>query len=399
MLKIGLIKEGKIPADNRVAFTPKQCRMLKEQKGLNVVVESSDIRCFTDDEYRQEGIEVVTDISDCDILFGIKEVPAENLIAHKIYFFFSHTRKMQPYNQKMFRSVIDKKITLIDYENLEHEDGTRLLGFGFFAGVVGAHNGMLAYGNRTRKFKMERIYNHFDFQELSGSYFDLKLPNLRIVVTGSGRVAHGILKVMALMGMREVEPEDFLSNAFSYPVYTNLKGVDLYENIITGGYDREEFHERPEKYRSLFRQYLKCTDILLNGVYWENSMPRLFEMEDLDSYDFNLQTISDVTDDKHGSIPCNLGDVTIEEMVYGVSRKTGEKTEPYLPGSVDVLAVGNLPNELPRDASRYFGEQLIKYIMDDLQTGSPVLEGATMTKEGVITERFSYLKEYAEGLV
>lgn len=396
MLKIGLIKEGKIPADNRVAFTPKQCKVLKEQKGMEVVVESSDIRCFSDDEYRAEGIEVVTDLSDCDILFGIKEVPASKLIPDKTYFFFSHTKKMQPYNQEMFKAILDKQITLVDYENLEHEDGTRLLGFGFFAGVVGAHNGMMAYGNRTRKFSLKRIYKHFDFQELSGSYFGLKLPNVRIVVTGSGRVAHGILKVMALMGMREVEPDDFLANAFSYPVYTNLKGADLYENVINGGYDRDEFHEHPEKYRSIFKQYLKCTDILMNGIYWDSKVPRLFEMKDMDEHDFNLQTISDITDDKHGSVPCNLGDVTIEEMVYGVSKKTGERTEPYLPGSVDVLAVGNLPNELPRDASRYFGEQLMKYIVDDLEDGSPVINHATMARQGQLTKRFAYLKEYAE---
>lgn len=395
-MKIGLIKEGKTPADNRVAFTPEQCKILIE-KGFEVKVESSKIRCFSDDEYRAQGIEVTDDISDCDVLFGIKEVPIDMLVPGKHYFFFSHTKKMQPDNRDLFRAILKNRITLTDYENLEHEDGARLLGFGFFAGVVGAHNGMLAYGRRTRKFNLDRIYKTLDFEQLVTSYFGLKLPPVRVVVTGSGRVAHGILEVMTLMGLREVEPEHFLSDAFPYPVYTNLKGNQLYVNKETGGYTRTEFHQHPKLYKSLFTEYLKCTDILLNGVFWQEDIPRLFELEDMQAHDFNIQTISDITDDKHGSVPCNLGDVTIEEMVYGVDKETAKRTKPYLPGSVDVIAVGNLPNELPRDASHYFGEQLIKYIVDDLREGSHVLEHATMARAGELTERFEYLKEYAFG--
>lgn len=393
-MKFGLIKEGKIPTDNRVAFTPLQCKWLKENKNIAVVVEPSSGRCFSDKEYEKQGIEVSNDLSECDVLFGIKEIPISMLLPGKTYFFFSHTKKLQPYNQELFRTLIKKRITLIDYENLEHEDGTRLIGFGFFAGIVGAHNGMLAFGNRTRKFHLERIYQNYDFQELVGTYFGLKLPNIRIVVTGSGRVAHGILEIMNLMGMHQVEPDEYLNEEFSYPVYVNLKGDQLYKNISTGNYDRDEFHKHPELYKSLFRQYLKSTDILLNGVYWTRDMPPLFEIADMDEHDFRLQTISDITDDMHGSVPCNLGDVTMEEMVYGVDKKTATRTAPYLPGSVDLLAVGNLPNELPKDASRYFGEQLIKYVVDDLESGSEVLDKATMVKAGEITPRFEYMKKY-----
>lgn len=395
-MKIGLIKEGKIPHDNRVAFTPAQCRFLSEQKGIEVVVETSDIRCFKDQEYADAGIRVVSDLSDCDILFGIKEVPVPMLIPEKTYFFFSHTKKLQPYNQALFQAVIEKKITLIDYENLEHENGTRLLGFGYFAGIVGAHNGILAYGRRTRKYHLDRIYEKFDYRELISSYFGLKLPNIRVVVTGSGRVAHGILEIMNLMGMHEVEPDKYLEDSFPYPVYTNLNGADLFKNIRSGKYNREEFHEHPERYQSLFGKYLDCTDILLNGIFWKQGMPRLFEKEDIAAYNFKIETISDITDDKFGSVPCNLGDVTIEEMVYGVDKMSEEKTEPYLPGSVDILAVGNLPNELPRDASHYFGEQLIKFIVDDLENGSATLDKATMTKNGCITPLFSYMSEYGK---
>lgn len=394
-MKFGIIKEGKVPQDNRVAFTPKQCKWLQQNKGITVLVQSSAHRCFTDEEYRQEGIEVVADVSSCDVLFGIKEIPVDMLIPEKTYFFFSHTRKMQPYNQKMMRDIVSKKITLVDYECLEHADGARVLGFGFFAGVVGAHNGMWAYGNRTGEYRLERIYEKYDFESLTGSYFGLRLPNVKVVVTGSGRVAHGILEVMTLMGMHQVEPDEFLSEEFSYPVYVNLKGAELYRHKSGEKYDREKFHEHPEEYDCLFRDYLSATDILLNGVYWDEGVPRLFELEDMKRDDFRIKTISDITDDYHGSVPCNLGDGTIQSPIYGVDRMTSAKTAPYLNSSVDIVAVGNLPNELPKDASRYFGEQLIKYVVDNLGTDSPLIHNATITRGGALTDRFSYLKEYA----
>lgn len=394
-MKIGLIKEGKIPPDNRVAFTPQQCKWLQQKRNFDIKVESSDIRCFSDDAYRAEGITVSDDLSDREILFGIKEVPVEMLMPHKQYFFFSHTKKLQPYNQQLMRAIIKKGITLIDYESLEHEDGTRLLGFGFFAGVVGAHNGMLAFGHRTGAFQLERVYKQEGFEKLVSSYFGLRLPAIKIAVTGSGRVAHGILKVMDLMGIHEVEPDEFLSQKFTYPVYTNLKGEDLYIEKKTGKYSRETFHQHPENYECLFSNYLADTDILLNGVYWQKGVPQLFSMKDMRNKNFRIQTISDVSDDKFGSVPCNLGDVSIEEMVYGVDKQTGERTAPYLNSSVDVIAVGNLPNELPKDASKYFGEQLIKYIVDDLGSGSEILRKATIAGEGKLMPAFDYMKAYA----
>ena len=396
MVTIGLIKEGKIPADNRVALTPAQCRWIQQNKSISVVVQRSPTRCYTDDEYIKAGIEVKDDVDECDILFGIKEVPVDMLIAGKTYFFFSHTRKLQSYNQNLLQAIIKKEITLIDYECLEHEDGTRLIGFGFFAGVVGAHNGMMAYGNRTGAFSLNRVYKKKNFQELIHTYFGLKLPNIKVAVTGSGRVAHGILEIMNLMEIHETDPDEFKSTEFTYPVYVHLKGADLYVNKLTGTYTRKEFHEHPEYYRCLFSNYIADTDILLNGVYWYDKVPRLFEMDDMKKPDFRIQTIADISDDKLGSVPCNLGENTMEDPVYGVDKISGARTAPYLHGSVDVMAVGNLPNELPRDASRYFGEQLIKFILDDLISGgSKIIEDATITNCGKLTDNFSYMKAYA----
>lgn len=399
MIKIGLIREGKIPSDNRVALTPAQCKWIhKNSSTIQIVAQSSPGRCFSDREYQVAGVEVKDDISDCAILLGIKEVPAAELIEGKTYLFFSHTKKKQPHNQSLLRAILDKRINLIDYECLEHEDGQRIIGFGFFAGVVGAHNGMMAYGNRTGIYSLDRVYKQRSFRELIHNYFGLKLPNVKIVVTGSGRVAHGILEIMNLMGIHEVEPDEYLKRRFAYPVYTQLKGAELYEHKETGKYNREDFHENPQNYNCKFLPYTAQTDILMNGVYWDKNVPRLFEKADISSNTFIIQTIADITDDENGSVPVNMGDQPIEDPVYGVDRESLQKTAPYLPASIDVMAVGNLPNELPRDASRYFGEQLIKYILEDLTgNSSEIIERATIAKSGKLTPYFSYLQDYADG--
>jgi len=399
MLRIGLIREGKVPADNRVALTPAQCKWIhKNSDDVKIVVQSSSTRCFTDKEYLAAGIDVQQDMQHCDILFGIKEVPVADLVDGKTYFFFSHTKKKQPYNQQLLMSVIQKEITLVDYECLEHDDGQRIIGFGFFAGIVGAHNGMMAYGKRTGTYNLERVYKQKSLRELVHTYFGLKLPQIKIAVTGSGRVASGILEVMNLMGVIEVEADEFLERQFSYPVYVHLKGADLYRHKITGRYNRDDFHLHPQQYQNTFYFYTHEADILINGVYWDTGIPRLFEWEHMKEKEFRIQTIADITDDIDGSIPCNLGDATMQDPIYGVDKLSREKKPPYERGTIDIMAVGNLPNELPRDASRYFGEQLIKYILEDVVKGtSPVLDRATIVDKGKLTAAFEYLRDYAEG--
>lgn len=399
MMRIGLLKEGKVPCDNRVALTPAQCRWLQQQHpGLEIVVQRSADRCFSDSEYKRAGIRLVDEVDDCTLLLGIKEVPVGQLVAGKTYLFFSHTRKKQPHNQHLLQTVLERGITLIDYECLEHADGQRIIGFGFFAGVVGAHNGIMAWGNRTGAFRLERVYRQKSFKDLIHTYFGLRLPNLKIAVTGSGRVAQGIMEIMNLMGVIEVEKEEYLAREFDYPVYVQLKGSDLYVHRALRTYARDHFHEHPQEYDSLFPQYLPQTDILMNGVYWDPNIPRLFVPDAVGREDFRIHVIADITDDAYGSVPINLGDHTIEDPVYGVDRQTLRKTEPYLEGSVDVMAVGNLPNELPRDASQYFGEQLIKFVLPDLLAGgSEITDRATIAKKGALTPRFDYLQDYAAG--
>jgi saccharopine dehydrogenase (NAD+, L-lysine forming) len=260
---------------------------------------------------------------------------------------------------------------------------------------------MMAYGNRTNAFKLVRVYEKKSFNDLIHTYFGLKVPPIKIAVTGSGRVAHGILEIMNLMEIHEVELEDYKTKTFTYPVYVHLKGKDLYSHKLTGKYNRDDFHTNPQDYNCNFNELCAHTDILMNGVYWDKNVPRLFSKADAQKPSFKIASIADITDDENGSVPINLGDQTIQDPIYGVSKTNLEKTAPYLHNSIDLMAVGNLPNELPRDASRYFGEQLIKYVLQNLlfEPNVPLINRATVASNGALTEEFAYLQNYANGIL
>jgi len=398
-MKIGLIREGKTPPDTRVALTPKQCAdVVKLFPDVTLVVEPSSNRCFPDSDYVAEGIALQNDLSDCDVLLGIKEVPVKNLIADKTYFFFSHTKKKQPYNQGLMKALIAKNIRMIDYESLTYDDGARILGFGVFAGIVGAHNGLMTYGKKSKKFSLIPAHACKDMQEMLHQYRYVKLPPIKIALTGSGRVTAGLLEIMQHWDIESVEPEDFLVKQYPYPVYTLLKGANLYGNKETGKYSRDEFHSNPDDYECKFLPYTKAADILMNGIYWDKSVPRLFEKSDVNNADFRMNVISDVTCDEDGSVPINVGASTIADPVYGIDKKTLEKVAPFqnTEDTIDVMAVDNLPNELPRDASMHFGEHIIKYILPELMNEqSVILDRATICNKGKLSSYFEYLSDYA----
>lgn len=399
MLTIGLIREEH---DNRVAFTPSQARWINEHhQQVNIVAQPSPSRCFTDEEYRRAGIPLLEDLSHCDILLGIKEVPPARLIPGKTYLFFSHTKKKQAANQSMLQTILDNNIRLVDYECLVHPDGQRILGFGFFAGVVGAHNGLLTYGKRTGLYDMQPVHTNHDFKSLIHQYFGFKVPPVKIVLTGSGRVASGVLEIMGLLGIKYITPEEFLHTPhFTYPVYTQLKAGELYVHKKTKTYSREDFHTNPAAYECRFLPFTAASDILMNGIYWDRNIPPLFHWEDLTNPQFRIQAIADITDDTHGSVPCNLGDSTIQDPIYGVDKHSRQRTAPGLPGSIDMMCVSNLPNELPRDASLYFGDQLMKYVFEELLLPqSDMIAQATIAEKGQLTATYSYLEGYVKSKV
>lgn len=398
MLRIGLIRERKKLPDERVPFTPGQCAYIQQHYPVHITVEPSPTRCYSDDEYRAEGITVTDDLSDRDILMGVKEVPAEYLVPGKTYFFFSHTKKKQPYNRGMMQELIKKQIRLVDYECLTYRDEQRILGFGLFAGIVGAHNGFLTYGRKTGKYNLPAAHEVKDYQKLLKAYEHFKMPNVKIVVTGSGKVAAGAIDILTQLDIEPVEPADFVTHEYEYPVYTHLKGATLYARKDNDLFHRDDFHAHPEAYKCLFSNYVHQADILMNGIYWEEKISRLFNKEDIRRKDWRISVIADITCDVNGSVPINVGSSTIANPVYGIDRQTMEQAAPFqqTQHTIDVMAVDNLPNELPRDAAQYFGLHLEKYIIPEmLKEQSDILERATICEQGKLTKYYEYLADYA----
>lgn len=397
-MKFGIIKEGKTPEDTRVALTPNQCiNIMHQYPETSIYIEPSTIRSFKDIEYKEEDLILTDDLNDCDVLFGVKEVPIEQLIPNKTYFFFSHTKKKQAYNQPLMQALIEKKIRLIDYESLTNNEGKRILGFGFFAGIVGAHNALLTYGKKFGIFNLKAAHQCRDMAEMEAQYPNTKFPKIKIVITGQGRVAQGILHTMARMNIKEVNHDDFLNKDFDSPVFTRVNNEQLYRNKETEKYDKSEFYQYPEKYECLLQPFLKA-DILINGIYWNESIPRLFEEEEIKHNYFKLKVIADITCDIDGSVPITLESTTISEPVYGFDRIIRKKVAPFQDNDnvVDIMSVDNLPNELPRDASITFGTLIQELIIPELfKSESEILERATICNNGKLGKYFEYLKDYA----
>lgn len=399
-MKIGLIKEGKTPADKRVSFTPSQLASLADIYGdqLSFFVQSSQARCFTDLEYQEAGIAVVDDISFCDLLMGIKEVPIEQLIDNKTYLFFSHTIKKQAHNRKLLQAILEKNISLMDYELLRDQNGNRTVAFGRWAGIVGAYNGLWTYGQKSGLFDLKRAYECFDREEIKRELHKVQLPPIKIVVTGTGRVAKGVMEVLDEVGIRSVPQKDFLVQYFDEPVYTVLSGSDYNRRKTDGGFDKEEFYNSPEKYESHFLKYTEVSDILIAAAFWDHRAPKLFQLEDISSEDFSLSVIADITCDIDGSIPTTLRVSSIADPIFDVDRETFSELPAFgKQTSISVMAIDNLPTELPRDASEEFGTQLTTHFVPELiKEKSPDLEKATITKDGDLTIEFIYLKDFAE---
>jgi saccharopine dehydrogenase (NAD+, L-lysine-forming) len=402
-MKIGLIREGKTPPDSRVALTPAQAwYVVKNFEDVELAVQPSPNRCFPDAEYREEGLTLQQDLSDRDVLLGVKEVPIEQLIPHKTYFFFSHTIKEQPYNRDLLRAILEKNIRLIDYEVLTDEKGRRLIAFGRFAGMVGAHNGIMTYGHRTGRFQLKRMKDCLDYAEARELYKQLELPSMKVVLTGTGRVGMGSREVLLDMGFHEVSPDDFLQKEFDQAVFTQLACQDYVAPKNGGPYVTKDFYAHPENYTSTFEPYTRVADVMINGIYWDNKAPAFFTKEDMREKDWSIQVIADVTCDiaPVSSIPSTLRASTIAEPVFGYDPVTEKEAKPFQKHVIDMMTIDNLPNELPRDASQSFGQQFIEHILPELlEPQSDLIDRATIARDGQLTEPFKYLQGYVDGEV
>lgn len=398
---IALIREGKNPPDKRVPMSPQQCvDLMRAYPHVKVVVESSPIRAFTDAEYEAAGIEVRTDISDCDILLGVKEVPIDQLIAGKTYLFFSHTFKKQPYNRDLLKAILDKKIRLIDYEVLKSTDGVRLIGFGRYAGIVGAYNGLRGYGLATGRYELRPAHECHDRKDMEREYAKIDLPeNFKIVMTGQGRVARGAIEVLVGAGIEKVSAREFISSRAARPVFTQLGVLDYNRRMDGVAATRMDFYQNPQDYYSDFMRFAEVADMYMACHYWGDGSPFIFSREDAKKDEFRISFVSDISCDIDGPVASTLRPSTIDNPFYGYNPQKEEEVALGEEGSIGVQAVDNLPCELPRDASEGFGRELLEKVLPHLlgEDSEGVIERATETENGSLGTYFTYLKDWVEG--
>ena len=399
-MKFGIIKERKNPPDRRVVFTPEELVRLKtEHRQAEVKVESSDIRIFTDQQYSDLGIEVTTDMSDCDVLFGVKEVPVDALIPNKKYFFFSHTIKFQPYNRKLLVAILDKNIELYDHETIVDANHKRLIGFGRYAGIVGAYNGFRAFGIKYDLFNLPKAETLKNKEDLIVRLKRQTLPNVKIVVTGFGKVGMGIKEILDGIKIKEVSPEDFLTKKYSSPVYTQIDVLEYNKRRDGKVINKNDFYENPQEYTSNFERFSEVADIYMAGHFHGNGAPDILTREMLQSSKNKIKVVADISCDVNGPIACTLKASTIADPFFGY-LPSEDKEVPYThPGSIMVMSVDNLPCELPKDASEGFGEMFMQHVIPAFFNGDKdgILHRAKITENGMLTERFKYLQEYVDG--
>ena len=399
-MKFGIIKERKNPPDRRVVFSPKKLNEFQQKFPEALLkVEPSLIRVFSDVAYQKKGIEVTENMTDCDVLIGVKEVPIEALIPNKKYFFFSHTIKKQPYNRALIQAILSKNIELYDHETIVKENGMRLIGFGRYAGIVGAYNGFRAIGLKKNTFNLPKASTLESQQELISELNNIKLTNIKILLTGNGKVAYGAKEMLDAMSIIQVTVDEYLNTSFQVPVYCLADVLDYNKRKDHQVLDNHDFYKYPENYESDFMRFAMVTDFFIAGHFYGNGAPYLFTREDAKSKDFNIQFVADISCDVDGPVASTIRSSTIADPIYGYNPITESEVNYKDKDAIVVMAVDNLPCELPKDASEGFGELFLEHVIpaffDNDKEG--ILERAKMTENGKLTDRFSYLQAYVDG--
>ncbi|MCP4177622.1 MAG: alanine dehydrogenase [bacterium] len=397
-MKLGILKETKTPPDRRVAITPNECkRIMDKYSNIKIYVQKSEIRCFRDEEYSNiPNIELTDNLDNCDVLIGVKEAKVESLLSDKTYFFFSHTTKQQPYNKKLLQSILEKNITLVDYEHLTDHDNVRIIAFSRWAGIIGCYNGLKALGERLNLFKLKPAHILNDRKKVHEELDKISLPPIKILITGNGRAANGALEILDYMNIKKINNEDYLNNTYDEPVFCQLAPEYYVERTDGENFDLDHFIDNPKEYQSTFLPYTTVTDMLVTCHYWDPNSPVLFTNNNMKDIDFKIATIADITCDIKGSIPSTLRPSTIQQPVYGYLPHSDEETDPYKIDAVTIMAVDNLPGELPKDASADFSNTLFEDIIPSLleSDSKNIIHKATIAKDGQLTERYSYLEDY-----
>ncbi len=399
-MKFGIIKERKNPPDRRVVFTPEELvRLQTEHPEAQVKVERSDIRVFSDEAYSSLGIEVATDMTDCDVLFGVKEIPVDALIPNKKYFFFSHTIKKQVHNRKLLQAILEKNIELYDHETIVDSNNRRLIGFGRYAGIVGAYNGLRGFGIKYELFSIPKAETLKGKAELIEKLKRQTLPNIKIVLSGHGKVGMGAKEILDGIKIKEVNVDDFLNKIYTEPVYTQIDVLDYNKRLDGQVLDNQDFYKNPTEYTSDFGRFTKVADVYMAGHFHGNDAPDILTREMLQASDCKIKVVADISCDVDGPIACTIKASTIADPFFGYLASENKEVPFTHPGSVMVMSVDNLPCELPKDASEGFGEMFMEHVIPAFFNGDKdgILHRAKMTENGKLTERFAYLQDYVDG--
>jgi hypothetical protein len=399
-ITFAIIKERKNPPDKRTVFSPVKLREVQEAfPSAKFIVEASRIRAFPDVAYEKAEFTVTDDVSKADILLGIKEVPVEALLPHKTYFFFSHTIKKQESNRALLQTILKKEIELYDYEVITDKKGNRLIGFGRYAGLVGAYNGFRAWGLRHKSWQLPKANDLAGLEAMKAKLDKIKLPNIKICLSGTGRVAGGVKEILDHLKIKKVNAEAFLTTDFDEPVYCNIAVMDYNKRIDGKPGTLAEFFRDPTSFESNFMRFAKVTQLFITGHFYGDGSPYLFTREDAKKPGFNIEVIADISCDINGPIGSTIRSSTVEDPLYGYDPQTENETAFDAPCAITVMAVDNLPCELPMDSSAGFGELFFEHVMPAFFNGDKdgVLERARMTKNGQLTERFSYLQAFVDG--
>ncbi len=396
-MKFGIIRERKNPPDRRVVLSPEACAAVTNTHSeASIIVEPSPIRTFSDSEYRSKGFTVASEMEKCDVLLGVKEVPIAALLPNKKYFFFSHTIKKQPYNRDLLRAILDKNIELYDHEVITNTNGIRLVAFGRYAGIVGAYNGFRAYGLKHGTFALPKAETLPDQNALIAELRKLTLPNIKIILTGRGRVGNGAREILDAMDLKRVNVGDYLEHEFDQPVYCQIDASEYNKRKDGVRGNKADFFANPQEYRSNFYRFARVSDFYIAGHFYGQGAPYLFTREDAKKDDFKIGVVADVSCDIDGPVATTIRPSTIADPIYGYDPQTETEADFKREGTVAVMAVDNLPCELPRDASVGFGEAFVKHVIPAFYNGDKdgILERARMTQNGKLTERYAYLKDY-----
>jgi alanine dehydrogenase len=399
-MKFGILKERKNPPDRRVVFSPEEVVAIQNQyPEATVQVESSDIRVYTDEEYKSLGIEVITDMSDCEVLFGVKEIPVEYLLPNKKYFFFSHTIKKQPYNRRLLQVILEKNIELYDHETIVDKNNRRLIGFGRYAGIVGAYNGFRGFGIKYELFNLPKAETLKNREDLIARLKRQTLPNLKIVLTGHGKVGMGAKEILDGMKIKQVTPENFLTKNYTQPVYTQIDVLDYNKRKDGQVLDNQDFYQNPQDYVSDFERFTKVADIYMAGHFHAADAPDILTRDMLKAVDCKIKVVADISCDVNGPIACTIKASTIADPFFGYLPNEHKEVSHMHPGAILVMSVDNLPCELPKDASEGFGEMFMEHVIPAFFNNDKdgILARAKITENGKLTERFRYLQDYVDG--